>query len=161
ACDHGVSLAPCDEFECFTDRVRACRTCRHCCAVRSFRTVLDGDLAACHIRDHHRHEERAHAPRPTLVEYFEAVFQRLDAADAGTHPDTHPLSLVIIYLKSAVANRFIRSHHRVLSEAVHTARFPLSHIIFNIKIFQPTANMNIIITVIKAGDFAYTTYTIT
>src|SRR5699024_5654713 len=98
ACDHGVSLAPCDEFECFTDRVRACRTCRHCCAVRSFRTVLDGDLAACHIRDHHRHEERAHAPRPTLVEYFEAVFQRLDAADAGTDPDTDPLSVVIIYL---------------------------------------------------------------
>src|SRR4029077_14578375 len=83
---HGITAL--DDLRSLADTVRARRAGADDRVVWTARLAVDGDDAGGHVRDHHRHRERADPLRTALHQLRVALLDLLHAADAGAHDDT-------------------------------------------------------------------------
>ena len=89
--DHDVGVAAADDLGAFAQRVAGRGAGARDAEVRALGAGLDGDQASQHIRQHHRHDERADPIRAARVQHHGRVDDGGDAADAAADDHAHPL----------------------------------------------------------------------
>ncbi len=79
------------------------------------------DVAACHVRQHHRHEEWADAAGSLRLKCFHAGFDGFDRAHAGGNQGAGSIGIGGIGRKTRVLSGLDRRGDTELAIAVHTA----------------------------------------
>jgi hypothetical protein len=121
--EHGVGVAAADDLGGVSDGMGARSAGGYDAAIRTTEAEADGDLAAGHVADHHRNEERADAIDALLHARFDLALQRSDAADAGADEHADTVAVFVRDFKAAVVHRLLGGGDGELREAIHLASF--------------------------------------
>ena len=85
---HHFCVTILDRTECITDAVCSTGTCCDNIRAFSFQPKLDGNIACCHVRDHHRNQQWIDSSRSFGPDLFIFFFYCLKASDTGTYDHT-------------------------------------------------------------------------
>ena len=112
---HRHRVTALDDLGCLADAVRARRAGADDGVVRAARMRMDGDDSRRHVRDHHRHGERADPLRPPLHESCVALFDLFHAADPRAHDDAYVVGVHLARLEARLRQRLLGCRQRELA----------------------------------------------
>ena len=142
-------------MESLADRVRRRGAGRHDRKRRSLGILPDRDLARCHVRDDHRHEERRDLARAALEHALDLLLDGADAADARSDIDAEALRLDGAFsIEAGILHGFVRGDERKLREAVVVLCLCLAEHGFSVEALDLGCDLDAEIRRIEGRDLA-------
>ena len=123
AADHGVRQTHLDQSEGIADGVRAGGA--GCChgTARSLGADRDRRQARGHVRDHHRHAERAHPGRALVGQHMGLRFHHQQPTHAGADGRADAVSIALIDAQPGGSHGLLGRYHAELAEPIPTLGF--------------------------------------
>ena len=138
---HYISIAALNHTESITNAVGTRSASRNRAAGRTMELVGDSHLTSSHVRNHHRHEERADAGRSFGKELLILAVHGFDTTDTRTDEGTNAVQIFLFKIQAGIFDGEICCSYSKLRVTVHTLGFFLVNVLGRVKVLNFTSNL--------------------